>query len=186
MGAQNSGTIGSNRVLLSGLGIDIDADYNLVYAGYGPTADALANGQISAAGIPSGPPTGAITQLMAANQGKFTILDVTDEQRAAMDGGRNLWVPYTIAGGTYPGQDADIQTIAQPNFLAVNADVNEDHVYKLTKTMYENLAFLQAIHPATKVMAIERAMGGLPVKLHPGAQRYYEEVGLDIPAHLKN
>jgi TRAP transporter TAXI family solute receptor len=186
MGAQNSGTIGSNRVLLAGLGIDIDADYNLVYAGYGPTADALANGQISAAGIPSGPPTGAITQLMAANQGKFTILDVTDEQRAAMDGGRNLWVPYTIAAGTYPGQEADIQTIAQPNFLAVNADVNEDHVYKLTKTMYENLAFLQAIHPATKVMAIERAMGGLPVKLHPGAQRYYEEVGLEIPAHLKN
>ena len=186
MGAQNSGTIGSNRVLLSGLGIDIDADYNLVYAGYGPTADALANGQIVAAGIPSGPPTGAITQLMAANQGKFTILDVTDEQRAAMDGGRNLWVPYTIAAGTYPGQDADINTIAQPNFLAVNADVNADHVYMLTKTMYENLAFLQAIHPATKAMTIERAMGGLPVKLHPGAQRYYEEVGLEIPAHLKN
>lgn len=186
MGAQNSGTIGSNRVLLSGLGIDIDADYNLVYAGYGPTADALANGQIVAAGIPSGPPTGAITQLMAANQGKFTILDVTDEQRAAMDGGRNLWVPYTIAAGTYPGQEADINTIAQPNFLAVNADVNADHVYMLTKTMYENLAFLQAIHPATKAMTIERAMGGLPVKLHPGAQRYYEEVGLEIPAHLKN
>jgi TRAP transporter TAXI family solute receptor len=37
MGSQNSGTIGSNRVLLSGLGIDIDIDFELVYAGYGPT-----------------------------------------------------------------------------------------------------------------------------------------------------
>lgn len=186
MGAQNSGTIGSNRVLLAGLGIDIDADFNLVYAGYGPTADALANGQIVAAGIPSGPPTGAITKLMAANQGEFTVLDVTADQLAAMDGGRNLWVPYTIAAGTYPGQDKDINTIAQPNFLAVNADVDENHVYLLTKTMFENLPFLQAIHPATKAMAIEKAMGGLPVKLHPGAQRYYEEMGLTIPAHLKN
>jgi TRAP transporter TAXI family solute receptor len=186
MGAQNSGTIGSNRILLKGLGIDIDADYNLVYAGYGPTADAMANGQVVAAGVPSGPPTGALTKLFAANQGDFTVLDVTADQLAAMDGGRNLWVPYTIAAGTYPGQDKDINTIAQPNFLAVNADVDENHVYLLTKTMYENLPFLQAIHPATKVMAIEKAMGGLPVKLHPGAQRYYEEMGLTIPAHLKN
>jgi TRAP transporter TAXI family solute receptor len=184
MGSQNSGTIGSNRVLLAGLGIDIDADYELVYAGYGPTTDAMANGQVVAAGIPSGPPTGAITKLMASNEGKFTILDVTEEELAKMDGGRNLWVPYTIAAGTYPGQDKDINTIAQPNFLAVNASVDENHVYLLTKTMYENLGFLTAIHPATKAMAVERAMAGLPVPLHPGAARYYKEVGLDIPERL--
>lgn len=184
MGNQNSGTIGSNRVLMSGLGVDIESDYELVFAGYGPTADALANGQIVAAGFPAGPPTGAITQLMAANQGDFTLLNVTDEQLAAMDGGRNLWVPYTIAAGTYPGQTEDVQTIAQPNFLAVNDTVDADHVYMLTKTMYENLAFLQAIHPATKAMAVENAMAGLPVPLHPGAQRYYEEVGLEIPERL--
>ncbi|MEL6218560.1 MAG: TAXI family TRAP transporter solute-binding subunit [Pseudomonadota bacterium] len=186
MGKQNSGTIGSNTVLLSGLGVDIETDFDLVYAGYGPTADALANGQAVAAGLPSGPPTGAITKLMATNEGEFTILDVTAEELAAMDGGRNLWVPYTIAAGTYPGQDKDVNTIAQPNFLAVNADVDEEHVYMLTKTMYENLPFLQAIHPATKAMAIENAIAGLPVPLHPGAQRYYEEVGLSIPDHLKN
>lgn len=184
MGKQNSGTLGSNKVLMSGLGIDIEADYDLVYAGYGPTADALANGQATGAGIPSGPPTGAITKLLAANEGKFTILDITADQAAAMDGGRDLWVPYTIAAGTYPGQDKDINTIAQPNFLAVNANVDEEHVYLLTKTMYENLGFLQAIHPATKAMAVEKAMAGLPVALHPGALRYYKEVGLDVPERL--
>jgi hypothetical protein len=170
--------------LLSGLGLDVATDFTLVSAGYGPTADALANGQAVAAGIPSGPPTGAITKLMASNEGKFTILDVTADQAAAMDGGRNLWVPYTIAAGTYPGQTADVTTIAQPNFLAVNASVDEEHVYMLTKTMYENLPFLQAIHPATKAMMIESAMAGLPAPLHPGAARYYTEVGLEIPANL--
>jgi len=142
MGRQNSGTIGSNKVLLSGLGLTLE-DFTLVDAGYGPTADAMANGQAVAAGIPSGPPTGAITKLMASNEGKFTILDVTAEQAAAMDGGRNLWVPYTIAAGTYPGQDKDV-----------------------------------------KAMAVEAAMAGLPAPLHPGAARYYTEVGLDIPANL--
>jgi len=66
----------------------------------------------------------------------------------------------------------------------VNANVDEEHVYLLTKTMYENLPFLQAIHPATKVMAVETSMAGLPAPLHPGAARYYKEVGLDIPDHL--
>ena len=184
MGKQNSGTIGSNTVLLAGLGLDLDADFKLISAGYGPTVDALANGQAVAAGIPSGPPTGAITKLMASNEGKFTILDVTADQAAAMDGGRSLWVPYTISAGTYPGQDKDVSTIAQPNFLAVNASVDEEHVYLLTKALYENLPFLQAIHPATKAMAVEKAMAGLPAPLHPGAARYYAEVGLEIPAHL--
>jgi len=184
MGKQNSGTLGSNKVLLAGLGINIETDYKLLHAGYGPTADAMANGQALGAGIPSGPPTGAITKLMASNAGKFTVLNVTEEQAAAMDGKRNLWTPYVIAAGTYPGQDKDITTIAQPNFLAVNASVDEEHVYLLTKTIFENLPFLQAIHKATKAMDVNKAMAGLPVPLHPGAARYYKEVGLDIPERL--
>jgi TRAP transporter TAXI family solute receptor len=184
LGNKNSGTIGSNRVLLGGLGLDIEKDFELMYAGYGPSADALANGQVAGIGAPAGPPTGAITKLMAANQGKFTLLNITPDEAAKMDGGRKLWVPYTIAAGTYPGQDKDVQTIAQPNFLAVNADVPEEHVYLLTKAIYENLPFLQAIHPATKAMDVNKAVGGLPVPLHPGALRYYKEVGIAVPDHL--
>ncbi len=184
MGKENSGTLGSNKVLMTGLGLDFDADFEFIHAGYGPSVDAMANGQAVGAGIPSGPPTSAITKLMSTNEGKFTLLSVTDEEAAMMDGGRNLWTPYTIAAGTYPGQDADVTTIAQPNFLAVNADVDENHVYMLTKTIYENLPFLQAIHPATKAMSVEAAMSGLPVPLHPGAARFYKEVGLDVPERL--
>ena len=184
MGSKNSGTLGSNKILLAGLGVDIEKDYELMYAGYGPTADAQANGQVTLAGYPSGVPTGAITKLMASNEGKFTVLDVTDAELAKMDGGRDLWTRFNIPAGTYPGQTKDINTIAQPNFLAVNASVSEDDVYLLTKTMYENLGFLQAIHEATNDMKIDSAIAGLPVPLHPGAARYYKEVGLNIPARL--
>jgi len=186
MGKENSGTLGSNEVLLGNLlGKELDSAYSLIYAGYGPSADAMANGQAIGGGFPAGPPTGAVTKLFASNEGKFEILNVSDEQLATMDGGRNLWVPYTLEAGTYPGQDKDVQTIAQPNFLAVNGDVDEEHVYKLTKTIFENLAFLQAIHPATKAMDVNKALAGLPVPLHPGAARYYEEVGIEIPDALK-
>lgn len=184
MGKENSGTLGSNTILLEGLGLDFGNDFEFVHAGYGPSVDALANGQAVGAGIPSGPPTSAITKLLSANGDKFTLLSVTADEAEKMDGGRNLWTPYTISAGTYPGVDTDVETIAQPNFLAVNADVDENHVYLLTKTLYENLPFLQAIHPATNAMSIEAAMAGLPVPLHPGAARYYQEAGLDIPDRL--
>ncbi len=184
LGRQNSGTIGSNATILSGFGVDIESDYELVFAGYGPSAEALQNGQVKGIGTPAGVPTGAISQLMAAAGDSVTMLNFTEEQVAQADGGRGLWTPYTIPAGTYPGQDADINTIAQPNFLATHADIPEENVYQITKTIYENLPFLQAIHPATKAMAIERAIAGLPVPLHPGAVRYYQEVGIEIPDRL--
>lgn len=184
LGSQNSGTIGSNAAILSGFGIDIENDYELVFGGYGPSAEALQNGQVKGVGIPAGIPVGAISQLMASAGESVTLLNFTEEEMAMGDGDRGLWTPFTIPAGTYPGQDADVQTIAQPNFLATSADLPEEHVYQITKAMYENLPFLQAIHPATKAMALESAIAGLPLPLHPGALRYYQEAGLTVPERL--
>lgn len=184
LGKKNSGTIGSNRFLLKNLGIDADATYDLVYVGYGPSADALQNGQVAGMSTPAGSPTGAVTKAFAAMGDKIKMLDFTDEQMKKADGGLNLWTRYPISAETYPGQAKDIQTIAQPNFLAVRADLDEEAVYMITKTIYENLPFLNAIHKATKVMALEKALAGLPMPLHPGAAKYYKEAGLDIPDRL--
>lgn len=184
LGRQNSGTIGSNAAILGNLGMDIYNDVELFHAGYGPSAEALQNGQVAGVGIPAGIPVGAITRLKASAGDKVTLLNMTPEQQAAADAGFNLWTPFTIPAGTYPGQDNDVQTVAQPNFLATHADLDEDHVYMITKTMYENLPFLQGIHPATKAMALEKAIAGLPAPLHPGAARFYQEQGLEIPARL--
>lgn len=184
LGRANSGTIGSNAAILANFDIDVFNDFSLVDAGYGPTAEALQNGQAEGISLPAGPPVGAVSQLLASVGDSVTILDFTEEEAAQADGDRGLWFSYTIDAGTYPGQDEPIQTIAQPNFLATHADVNEEHVYQITKTIYENLPFLQAIHPATNAMSLEVAINGLPVPLHPGAARYYQEVGIDIPERL--
>jgi TRAP transporter TAXI family solute receptor len=184
LGKKNSGTIGSNTTLLGNLGIDVNKDYKLVHAGYGPSADALQNGQVSGIGTPAGVPTGALTKVMAAMDGKVSLLNFTAEQAKKADGGLGLWTQYTIKAGTYPGQTSDVTTIAQPNFLAVRDDVDEEAVYKITKTIYENLPFLNSIHKATKAMAVSKAIAGLPMPLHPGAARYYKEAGIKIPANL--
>ena len=185
LGKKNSGTLGSNTVLLENLGIgDVEKDFNLVYVGYGPSADALQNGQVAGMSTPAGVPVSAVTKAMANMGNEIVVLDFTDEQMKQADGGKELWTRYVIPAGTYPSQEKDINTIAQPNFLAARADVDEDAVYQITKTIYENLAFLNAIHGATKAMAIEKAISGLPMPLHPGAAKYYQEVGIKIPDRL--
>ncbi|POB67180.1 C4-dicarboxylate ABC transporter substrate-binding protein, partial [Vibrio vulnificus] len=107
----------------------------------------------------------------AALGNDIQLLSFTDEQIKQANGKYQLWTKYVIPANTYPGVDKPVTTIAQPNFLAVRDDISDEDVYQLTKAIYENLTFLQGIHKATKAMAIEKAIAGLPLPLHPGAAR---------------
>jgi hypothetical protein len=185
IGARNSGTEGSGRTILQGLGIDPDQEFEVVYMGYTPTAEALQNGTIKGANLPGGVPVSAVAQAFASMSGDLVILSFTEDQIAEANSAFDVWPAYEIPAGTYPGQDEPVTTVAQPNFLAVRDDIPEEDVYLITKTMYENLPFLQNIHAATKDMALEKAIAGLPVPLHPGAARFYEEQGIAIPDGLK-
>lgn len=186
IGARNSGTEGSNRHILAGLGVpDPDAFFDLAYIGYSPSADAFQNGNIDALNTAAGVPVGALTRLKAAVGEEAVILSFTDEQIAEANQGFGLWTAYDIPADTYPGQPEDVRTIGQPNVLAVNASVDEDAVYQITRAIYENLPFLHNIHAATRAMSLEHALAGVPLPLHAGAIRYYEEVGVDIPDRLR-
>lgn len=184
MGKKNSGTIGSNTILMKNLGIDIEKDFELIHVGYGPSADALQNGQIAGMSTPAGVPASAVTRALATMGDKVTLLGFTEEQAQKADGGLGLWTPFKISADSYPGLKEDVMTIAQPNFLAVRADVDEETVYLITKTIYENLPFLNAIHKATKAMSTDKALAGLPMPLHPGAAKYFREIGMAIPDNL--
>ncbi|MEA1081640.1 TAXI family TRAP transporter solute-binding subunit [Marinobacter qingdaonensis] len=183
IGARNSGTEGSGRFILGKVGVDLE-QVDIAYLGYGPSADAMQNGNIDGMNIPAGVPASAVTRAYANLGDDITTLDFTAEQLAKVNSDFELWTPYTIPAGTYPNQDKDINTIAQPNIMAARADVSEEDVYQITKTIYANLPFLNNIHPATKAMALEKAIAGLPMPLHPGAARFYREQGLEIPERL--
>ena len=183
IGKKNSGTENSGRQIMRGLSIDPE-QFKLAFMGYGGSASALQNGTIDGMNTPAGVPVGAVTQAFAALGEDIQILSFTDAQIKQANGDYNIWTKYEIPANTYPGVDKPITTIAQPNFLAVREDISEEDVYQLTKAIYENLPFLQGIHKATKAMALEKGIAGLPVPLHPGAARYYQEVGIEIPSEL--
>ncbi len=83
-----------------------------------------------------------------------------------------------IPANTYTGQTADVPTAAIPNFLVTHEGVPDDTAYQMTKAMYENLDKIDAAHNAAKAIKRENAVKGMPIPLHPGAEKYYREVGV--------
>ena len=177
IGRAGSGTERSGLTIMSGVGMGRD-DVKGEYLGYFESSKAMKDKRIQGANLCAGPPVAAVTDLFATPGMKVKVLEFTNEQLKAI----NKKTPYPgfrylIPANTYPGQKKEIKTIAQPNFLGIRADVDPAIVYKLTKTIYENLPYLYAIHKATKFMKLELATSGLPCPLHPGALKYYREIG---------
>ena len=82
-----------------------------------------------------------------------------------------------IPANTYKGQTSDIPTISQTHALFAHKNVPDDLVYAMTKLAFENKAALVAVHPIFSSMDPMKGSQGLPIPLHPGAERYYREIG---------
>ena len=184
IGMRNSGAEYTGIYIFDALGIDYDSELSIAYMGYGPSANALQDGNIVGMNIPAGPPVTAVTRAFALMGEEMTVLEFTQEDIETMNHEFPLWETFEIEAGTYPTQGESINTAASPNIFVAREDVTEEIVYNMTKLLWENLATLQEIHGATRSMDIEIALNGLSVPLHPGALRYYQEQGLNIPDHL--
>lgn len=184
VGGRNSGSRISSETIMSSLGIDY-TKMNLQYLGYTPSSTALQDGKIDGLNTPAGTPTSAITNVFATlGNEKIKVLDFDEKDLKKINDNYPVWSFFNIKAKTYPGQTEDIKTIAQPNLLVVTEDTPEQTVYLLTKTIYENLPFLNSVHKATKAMSLEKSIEGLPMPLHKGAIKYYKEKGIKIPKNL--
>lgn len=85
---------------------------------------------------------------------------------------------FTIPAGTYPNQDEDVMTVAASTLLIVNEDVSEEFVYQATKALYENVDLLASNQEIANEINLENGPNVAGVKLHPGAERYYKEMGV--------
>ncbi len=178
MGVNGPGPIESNRLLLSHFDVDVDRAFNLAHLNYGQSSKALQRGEIKAMSTPIRPPARHVQEALSQGDHQYRLLEFTDEQIARADGGLGLWTRYIIPAATYPGQDQDIQTVAKSNLLVARKDVDPEVVYQVTKALFENLDFLRNIHDAMYETSLDRALVGVPMPLHPGALRYYQEIGL--------
>ncbi|MGH1481626.1 MAG: TAXI family TRAP transporter solute-binding subunit [Geminicoccales bacterium] len=182
LGRELSGTLSGNRALLASLGIDIDSNFDLAQLDFDESAAALASGEITGMSLSGALPIAAVQDLFENEDQAAAFLEFNDEQLALIDQGRRVWARSVIPAETYQGQSRDIFTIGTPNILAVRADVDDEVVYQITKTIFENLEYLHGLHPATNQISLEQAVGTLPLPVHEGALRYFQEKSVELPA----
>ncbi len=150
-------------------------DIKPVFTASSGAVDLFKDGHIDWAFFPLGVPGSNVMDLAMA--GVIDILPIAGEDRDNILKQYPYYAPYTIPGGTYQGFDEDIDTIACTITLTVDESVDEETVYQITRCIWENQEEVKQIADSLKWMSQDTAINGLGVPLHPGAERYYKEIG---------
>ncbi len=169
----------------SGSGVEFNAQqilgaYDITFAdidkqnlSFQASADALKDGKIDAFFCTAGAPTVAITDLSTTTG--IVLVEIDAEHLANLQKDYGFYAAYTVPAGTYKGIDADVTTVAVKATFIVSNDLDEETVYQLTKAIYENKG--EYSHEKAAEMSLEYAVSSISVPFHPGAERYYKEVG---------
>jgi len=145
------------------------------------SAERLADGQLDAYFYAAGTPVAAMIQL--DNTKGMEIYDWTEEELKTGNEAVPYYIRSLIPAGTYPGVDYDVDTLAVSGMLITNANQPEELVYEITKALWSPTArkLLDNGHPKGKAITVETALDGVEgigVPLHPGAEKYYREIGM--------
>lgn len=173
VGAPASGTELNARAIFEAAGMSYGDLARVEYLPYAESAELIKNRQLQATLQSSGLGVAFIQDLSATHD--ITIVEIPEDVVSAIG---EPFVPATIPAGTYAGIDEDIATAAVGNMLITHEGVSEETAYQMTKLMFDNLDRMRSAHGAAAAITPETALDGLPIPLHPGAERYYREIGL--------
>lgn len=177
LGSYGSGTRGNALDILYANHLVEDEDYDAEALKPGEASLMLQDSRIDAFFYTVGHPNGSISE---ATNGKrpVRLIDITgvDQLIAANPYYQKTFIPQSY----YPrsANTRDIESVGMLTTLLTSKDVSEELVYQLTKSLFENLDTFSKKHPAFEMLRREKMVEGGFAPLHPGAKKYYEEVGL--------
>ena len=174
VGAPKSGTELNARALVKAAGMSYDDFAKVEYISFGQSVELMKNRQIDATLVSAGLGVAAIKDLSSSTA--IHLVAISPEVIAKV--GDSAYQPASIPANTYEGQTEAVPTAAIRNILVTNSSVSDDDAYTMTKVLFDQLSALHAAHKATLAIDPKTAAIGVPVPLHPGAERYYREAGL--------
>jgi TRAP transporter TAXI family solute receptor len=181
VGAPGSGTEFKTNLVFKVLGISY-SDFKVHRLSFTEQANALKDGTIDVGIWDVAAPTSSIMDLATTRD--IVIISFSDEDIKKIVQAYPFYSPYVLPPGVYKGQDYPVKNPSVWNTVICNADLPEDLVYKLTKAVFQHRDYLEKIHPFAKYTTPENAVNASPIPLHPGAIKYYRELGLKIPDRL--
>jgi TRAP transporter TAXI family solute receptor len=174
VGAPRSGTELNARAIFKAAGLSYADMGRVEYMPYAESVELIKNRQLDATLQSSGLGMAAIRDLAAMMP--ITFVEIPQEVIAKI--GSPVYQSRPIPAGTYDGQDEDVMTAAITNMLVTHEKVSDEVAYQMTKLMFDNLPRLTSSHSAARDIKLETATRGLPIPLHPGAERFYKEAGV--------
>ncbi len=157
-----------------GLTYDDFTPLNAIQSG---AVDLLADGSAVAAFLGGAVPTASITQ--AASSMDLHLVPFDDDAKERLLAGYPFFAPATIPAETYRGQAEDYPGLNVGSMHLITAEAaDEELVYQLTRTIYENRAAVALRHPAGKAIQPKNVVRDTGTPFHPGAIRYYKEIGI--------
>lgn len=173
VGAPRSGTELNARAIFKAAGLSYKDMGQVEFKPYAESVELIEKGQLDATLQSAGLGMAAIREL--AERMPITFVAIPEQVVSRIGG---AYQPGIIPAGTYKGQASDVTTATITNLLVSQTSVSDDLAYQMTRLLFENLGRLAEAHPAAKDIQLERATNGLPIPLHPGAERFYREVGV--------
>ncbi|GAW91584.1 TAXI family TRAP transporter solute-binding subunit [Calderihabitans maritimus] len=175
VGAHGSGTEINAKRVLNAAGITY-AEIEEQFLSFAEAIQGLQEGTIDVAILSSGIPNAAISKLSQTEE--IILIPIQSELVSRLQQQYPAYNIGAIPGGTYEGIANDVITITVKNLLITHEGLSDEMVYQLTKAFFENLDTLRETHSAANSITLEKALEGLPIPLHPGAKRYYQEQGI--------
>jgi TRAP transporter TAXI family solute receptor len=176
IGAPGSGVEANARQVLAVHGMTYDDLGKADYLSFNEAADQLKNKQIDAAFLTAGIPTSAVTEV--GQTSKIAVVPIASDKISKLSEAYPFYTEVVIPADTYSGQSQDITTAAVMAMLVVSDKLEDDLVYNLTKEMFEKRQVIIDTHSRGNDLKLETALKGMPIELHPGAKRYYDEKGI--------
>jgi len=179
IGNPGSGQRGNAIDLLEAAGIDPARDLRAEEVKAAEMASMLQDDRLDAFIYTVGHPNGSVKETVAGRR-KVRFVEVPAAIVAKLTERFPYYAPASIPIKMYPGvlNDADVPTFGVKATLCTSADIPDEVVYAVTREVFENLAEFRTLHPAYEVLTRESMLQGLTAPLHPGAIRYFKEVGL--------
>lgn len=138
------------------------------------SVDAMKDRTLDGAFVLAGVPAAALVELATTQNALFLPIDAP--QIEALLKKYPYYSRQTIPARVYRGQDREVPSIGVENVLFARADLDPELVYRVTRVIFSNLDYLVSIHPIAAQISASRAVV-VPIPLHPGAERYFREVG---------
>jgi len=162
-------------------------DYKAIRLPWGSGLQAMLDGKIDVYVRPAGLGSAIIEQLGLKQ--RFRLLDAGDSVKSKAWKTRYLATPGRVTGviprGTYQGQmGRDITTGGGTFLFVVRKGLDEELVYKLTKSVWDNIDEIHKTAAILRPLNKNNPFLSLEIPLHKGAIRYYKEAGIKIPSHL--